>query len=53
MDEPPPLDQSGRPSEAELGRLALKLLRELAQQDPVLAARIAALGIDPEDNHPR
>jgi hypothetical protein len=47
MDPPPPLAPEDRPDPAALGRLALQLLRELAEHDPALADRLIELGIDP------
>jgi len=42
----PPLSPADIPGEAEFGRLACVLLRELAAQDPAIAERAHALGID-------
>jgi hypothetical protein len=44
-DPPPDLSPEDRPDEAELGRLALSLLRELAQSDPRVAEKLVRLGI--------
>jgi hypothetical protein len=49
MDDPPKLEPHEKPDPEELCRLALRLLRELAQHDPDLAARMQALGIEVED----
>lgn len=48
MDPPPSLAPEDKPTPAELGRLALELLRELAQNDPELAERMIDLGLDPQ-----
>jgi hypothetical protein len=52
MDPPPRLDPEDKPEPAELGRLALELLRELARDDPALAERMIELGIDPDPEAP-
>lgn len=45
--EPPPiLGPDEKPDAAELARLALELLRELAQHDPVIAERMRDEGMD-------
>ena len=46
-DLPPQLGPEDMLSEAEMAELALRLLRELAADDPVLADRMRRLGLDP------
>ena len=46
-DPPPQLGAEDMLSEAEMAALALRLLRELAADDPVLADRMRRLGLDP------
>jgi hypothetical protein len=47
MADPPPLRPEEKVHPAEFGRLALKLLRELAKQNPELARRVRERGIEP------
>ena len=49
MQDPPPiLGPEEKPDAAELGRLALQLLHELAQTDANVAERMRDLGIGPD-----
>ena len=47
MDSPPHVPPELRLSEREMAALALRLLRELAADDPALARRMHQLGLDP------
>jgi hypothetical protein len=50
MDDPPPkLGPDEVPTREELGRLALSLLRELAETYPAVAEMMRERDIDPED----
>jgi hypothetical protein len=46
MDQPPVLGPGQLPSPEELYRLAVDLLRELAQHDPKIAEKARARGIE-------
>lgn len=52
MDSPPHIPPDERLNPTELGLLALRLLRELAANDPVLAERLRRLGLDPRPAEP-
>ena len=56
MDPPPQLLPEEKPSKHEMAELALRLLRDMAADDPVLADRMRRRGLDPatacEDEHP-
>jgi hypothetical protein len=47
VDPPPQLRPEEKPSEQELAELALRLLRGMAADDPVLAERMRRRGLDP------